>query len=234
MESVLSHLREQVRPFVVREIVDAALAFGSEENHANNLGHLCIPREVFSVIDHLGSLITSEGSTRRSVKFIHEYFPEHYGDNAQLLHAMWRHGLVHAWQPYSYTALVDEHPVTVRWLSSNHARAVERGNHLLTFRHASEPETIILVVNTCELAEDLLLAVDRFIRALEDKADFDAKCAERLEQALQVRDVGTIQGAHIRDTVQAQIAASWESAGGVIEDGHVVELHPGRRGIDDA
>lgn len=232
MASVLSHLRDAVRPFVVQEVVNTALTYGSDDAHSQDLGHFSIPREVFSVVDHLGSLVSSEGSTRRSVAFIHAYFPDTYKQTAHLLLAMWRHGVVHAWQPYSYRADLDGTSVTVRWLSSNHDRAAERGNHLLTFKHSSEPNTMILVVNTCELAQDLLTAVDAFIAALEGEPELDSKCAQRLAESLAVHGLDFVQGARIRESVENQMRLSWHAAAGLIQDGHVVQPHPEARAGD--
>ena len=227
--SALVHVRDAVRPFVVQEVVNAALSYGSDDAHAQNLGHFSVPREVFAVVDHLGSLISDEGSTRRSIAFIQAYFPEFYAQKEHLLLVMWRHGLVHAWQPYSYRAELDGSHITVKWLSSNHDRAAERGNHLLAFKDSSASDTVILVVNTCELAQDLLTAIDNFIVALDKRPELDSKCAERLAASLAIHDLDFVQGKLIREAVEDQMRTSWQSAAGLIADGDVVRPHPDAR-----
>ena len=153
----VDHLLAVIRPTLIAEVVDVAKELGSEDEHRRNLGHYSIPRDVFAYVDYLGYVAFGGKSTQRSVHFLREFFPPRYHDFADLMYAMWRHGVVHSYEPISYRAPVpgEDREVSVCWVSSNHAREAEGQHHMLPYKLEGLDDVCALIVNTYQLAQDL-------------------------------------------------------------------------------
>jgi hypothetical protein len=198
-------------------------------------GHFSVPREVFCYVDHLGELAFGGPSTARAVRFIREFFPSRYHTWAELLYAMWRHGTVHAHKPYSYRAPLPGSMtvVEVRWLSANHNRPRERSVHLLVFPIDGHPNAVSLVVNTCQLAHDLLLAIDSFIGRLRSDPELKADCDKRLAALAPIRDHTSVDSKTRQQTIAKEIESVWASRGGLIDEtGNIIAPHPKEYGSE--
>jgi hypothetical protein len=171
-QEAVDYLLTEIRPTLVAEVVDVALELGSEDAHRADLGHFSVPRDVFAYVDHLGQIAYGGRPTKRSVRFLREFFPPQYDDLADLLYAMWRHGVVHSYEPISYSAPLGDGEVAVYWVSTNHASDAVRKHHLLPYAIEGLDDVAALVVNTCQLACDLRDALDTFIERLRGTATF--------------------------------------------------------------
>jgi hypothetical protein len=196
---------------------------------SQDAGHFSTPRQVFCYADHLGFLASGDSaSTARTVAFIRDFFPPEYARFAELLVAMWRHGTVHQLKPYAYSAPLagSEGSIEVRWLSSNHNRKRERSLNLLVFPMKNRPGAVYLVMNSCQLADDLVSAINRFLGALR-RGELDvADCARRLDTISQPRSYKEV-GKSMAESVKEQIRVAWTSQGGMLdEQGNVIEEHP--------
>jgi len=222
------YLEQEVLPSAVGDVVKIA-AFHAR-HHERNTGHFSIPREVFCYADHLGYIAFGDKrSTNRTVRFVREFFPSDYAQYAALLVAMWRHGTVHQLSPYSYRCALEEddsQQIEVRWLTSNHNRKHERAQHLLTFPMEGEPDAVYIVVNTCQLADDLVTSIHRLAGAMRGGQIAAQDCSRRIEQlrrAVDYAEVGKSMAASVRD----QMRAAWVQQGGQLDAaGNVRLAHP--------
>lgn len=221
MVDAVDYLLERVRPAVVAEIVDVAHNLGSPSAHAVNRGHFSIPREVFCCVDHLGQIAFAKGKdSKKAVDFIERYFREDYRELAGVIYAMWRHGVVHAFEPHSYTARLGVPPqdVQVAWSSSNHARHEERRHHLRPYLAEDAPGSVHIVMNTCQLAEDLLCALDNFISCLRADPQYAEECGNRLD---------AIRSKKLPGDAKASAERAWARRGGLLSsDRNVLKNHP--------
>jgi hypothetical protein len=218
---------EQVRLSAESDVVKVARYHARD--HKADRGHFSTPRQVFCYVDHLGFIAYGGDSTPRSVRFIREYFPTRYQQFPELLYAMWRHGTVHQLKPYSYKApLADDtgRAVEVRWLSTNHNRKIERAQHMLLFPVPDASDAVYLVVNGCQLADDLLLAIDAFANRVRS-GDVDVQsCGRRIASVGTVREYTEV-GRSVAVAVRDQIRLAWQVQGGRLDNKLcVVEAHP--------
>jgi len=225
---ILRYLEVRLQPLVDTELVRLAEHYAAGKIEGS--GHFSIPREVFCYVDHLGELaVGGTSSTARAVRFIRDFFPVRYHDWAELVYAMWRHGTVHAHKPYSYRAPLPGSTtvVEVQWLSTNHNRPRERGVHLLAFPIHGHPNAVYLVMNVCQLAHDLLSAIDSLMTRLRSDPRLKSDCQNRLNALTRIQDHTSIQGTNRQRIVAQEIARVWASRGGMIDaTGNVTTPHP--------
>lgn len=218
---------EQVRLSAESHIVKVARYHARD--HKANHGNFSTPRQVFCYVDHLGFIAYGGNSTARSVRFIRECFPSRYERFAELLYAMWRHGTVHQLKPYSYKGpLADDtgEVVEVRWLSTNHNRKVERTQHMLVFPVPNASDAVYLVVNGCQLADDLVVAIDAFAQQVQSGGIDVDSCSRRVAALGEARDYTDV-GRSIAVAVRDQIRLAWQVRGGRLDDKlNVIEAHP--------
>lgn len=225
-QDAIKYLETEVRPSVLTDVVAVAAYHGRRQKLG--AGHFSTPRQVFCYIDHLGYIAYGGASTGRAVRFIKEFFPVSYREMAELVYVMWRHGTVHELKPVSYRAPLRGVPcrkVEVRWLSTNHNRERERRRHMLVFPMEGKPDTVYLVMNSCQLADDLLDAVDQFVERLKADSPREKRCAERIKSLAQVREY-TQAGKSMAPTIKQQIRDAWAKQGGLLDkSGKVVRAH---------
>jgi len=215
-QEAVDYLLTEIRPTLVAEVVDVALELGSEDAHRADLGHFSVPRDVFAYVDHLGQIAYGGRSTKRSVRFLREFFPLRYDGVADLLYAMWRHGVVHSYEPISYSVPLGDREVAVYWVSTNHASDAVRQHHLLPYAIEGLDDVVALVVNTCQLACDLRDALDTFIERLRGNPEWAASCAERIRRIRAVHPYTEVHG-DARDLVREQVVAAWRARGGILD-----------------
>ena len=226
----IEYLQNEIRTSIVKDIVNVAAYHGRYQKEKDS-GHFNIPRDVFCYVDHLGYIAYGDNSsTNRSIRFIKQFFSDKYKDFADLIYSMWRHGTVHQYKPISYYAtLTDSAPdkIEVRWLSTNHNRKLERRQHLLFFPMQSKSNAVYLVMNNCELANDLLHALDEFICCLKTECINEQECAIRIRALNDVRDLTEIRNSRIASNVERQIGNALAKQGGFLNDkGVVIKKHP--------
>jgi hypothetical protein len=225
---VIEYLEGQVRTLVTQEIVELAEQYAA--GRIAGTGHFSIPREVFCYVDHLGDLaFGGQPPTIRAISYLREYFPPDYADVAGLLVAMWRHGTVHNLLPRSYKDSVGDPPkaLHVRWLSANHDQSRERGAHLLFYPIKGQPGSAYLVMNTPQLAEDLLSSINSFLERLPGDPQLKADADARLRSLRAPQNLASIEGKRHMEMVSKELAKSLDTQGGLIsEAGIILKPHP--------
>ena len=228
MDSI-KYLKE-IRNSIIKDIRDVAY-YHARRHKQKNAGHFSIPREVFSIVDHLGFLAYGDsGSTARAVKFIKEFFPDRYFELAELVYAMWRQGTIHQFKPISYHASsINGIPqkVIVKWVSTNHNRKKERQQNMLCFPMEGKKNTVYIVINVCQLSDDLLIALDNFIQQLKKNKKWEKECQNRIKEMLSLHDLNTISGKNRIKVIEKEIKSRWPKKGGILDQKlNVIKKHP--------
>jgi hypothetical protein len=184
-----SFLKGEVRQSIHWDVVD--FAYSATGNGAGWFG---VPRQVFCFVDFLGGVAFPHrrdgkpvGSTRRSVRFLREYFPSDYNPVAELLVAMWRHGTVHGFMPDRYYTTRGNRRITVVWSSNNDWAEHNQAVNLQFFDIDGQPDAVCLSVNMCALAGDLMDAFDRLLNRRDLSPSFERGCISRLNRLMESR-----------------------------------------------
>ncbi|OGU27105.1 MAG: hypothetical protein A2057_06840 [Ignavibacteria bacterium GWA2_35_9] len=221
MES--NYLKVKVRGSIITDIVDIAKYHSI--NRGINAGWFSVPRQVFCIVDFLGSISynnkgkESGASTRKAVRFIKEFFPKHYKPFANLLIAMWRHGTVHNFAPSAYYVVKGNRKIIIRWTSNRSDAIHNRKVNLNIFDKKGQKDNIFLSINTCQLADDLLNAFDKFINKIERKPSFMNGCLKRLNRTISVKNYMTLKVGNLeKDELRRQIILAKNSTKGEIDD----------------
>ncbi len=209
---------ENIRTSIVNDVKDVAI-YHSRHYKGKKSGFFSIPREVFCYVDYLGFVAFGENSTNGAVRFIQKYFPKGYKPFAELLYSMWRHGTVHQYEPKSFFANIDDRPmlVTVRWLSSNSNHKSQRRRNLKFYSVKGSNRDVRLVINICQLVDDLISALDSFIRDVKSNALYRQECEERLDSVAGIHDCMALKTNAARKTaIRGEIKNAWEHRAGEI------------------
>ena len=195
-----------------------------------NGGWFGVPRQVFCFVDFLGAVAYNNdpsrgedgASTRKAVRFINEFFPRDYSSFSSLMVAMWRHGTVHNFIPFTYYAMRGNQKVTVEWTSNNSNAMHNRAVNLKMLDTESGKNTVCLSVNTCQLADDLLYALNALIARMEREDSFRRGCLRRLERSLRARDCMKMRmGNAAKDVIRKQILEGPISTKGILRGDQV-------------
>ena len=225
----ISYLENNLRTSIVNDVKIIAL-YHSRRYRGIDAGFFSIPRQVFCYIDYLGFIGFGEkSSTRRAESFIKKYFPPNYHPFAELLYSMWRHGTVHQYEPKSYYIdLPSKRPkrISVKWLSNNSNKKINRKENMKIYSMQGRPNDLYLVVNICQLVDDLLFALDSLISRMKADKKYKAECEARLNQLGGVEEYSRIERKESRDAVKKQIEVAWaKRAGEINEKGIVLERY---------
>lgn len=158
-------------------------------------GYFGVTRQILCLVEFLGTLYCGYDKKRdgkdiaqtwKAEKFIKEIMgkeiDEYYGTNGDLMYAMYRHGLVHLYQPktlklkdgielrwMAYKGARDEHEEFIAGLKFTNVR------HLGKVKHPNEEGIYYLAVSITCLYYDLIAAVDLYSKLLEGSEDFQNK-----------------------------------------------------------
>ena len=172
-------------------------------------GHFSIPRQVFCYVDYLGYIaFGGNSSTERSENFLKKYFPPKYKDFAELIYSMWRHGTIHDYAPKTYYldgAGQDGGRLSIRWLSNNSDKKINRRVHMNIYSMNGTPDKLYFVVNICQLVDDLISALDSFITDLKKDSSYRKICETRLNEMEGDQETKTIKRAKSRSEAEKQI-----------------------------
>lgn len=196
-------------------------------------GWFSIPREVFCITDFLGSIAYNNkgnenaASTRKSVRFLKEYFPKEYKPFANLIIAIWRHGTVHGFFPSIYSAMNGKNKIIVKWTSNRSDEKHNRIVNMNTFDKVGEPNTVILSVNIFQLADDLLFAFEKFINKINKKPQFKNGCTRRINNVLKMKNCDSLGriGKAEKQILKNQILLAKNSTKGKIDANIQVEWY---------
>lgn len=213
MKKIIDYLKTDLRQSIINDVRDVA-HYHAHPRRKVNAGYFSIPREVFCYVDFLGQLAFGKGNTESAEKFMKNYFPSNYKNYAELIYSMWRHGTVHDYKPKTYYA---EYPnqspkkIRVYWLSNNGNKKKLRKEHLKFFSMIGKRGTIYLCVNNCQFVDDLLLALNSYIKTLEKDNKLKRDCQKRLAKTLKSSPYNSIRRNASRQTVYNQILLAWKN-----------------------
>lgn len=209
----IDYLDKNVRDSIINDVKDIAV-YHSRHYRGKSAGFFSIPRQVFCYVDYLGCLAFGyESGTKAAIKFIHTYFPEKYQSFAELIYSMWRHGTVHEYEPKCLFAGFPgerEMVVAVSWAASNSNRAKERKKNMTFVREKGSSRHLLLIVNICQLADDLLFSLDNFIKALKKDKKMRTVCENQLNEIGSIREYKTIQNKSIQSAIKDQLELAWQ------------------------
>jgi hypothetical protein len=226
----IHYLEKDLKHLIQNDIKRIALYYSRVDKRIS-AGFFSTPRHVFCIVDFLGYLYLGEdSSTKRAEKFMKKYFPKNYDDYVELLIATWRQGTVHQNQPYSYYV---EHPtkpsekIVVKWLANNSNQKVNRNENLKTYSmRGKKGTTIYLVLNNCQLVDDLIEALENFVLDLKKDKTMRFQCENRINKVMGSVSVFEIKGSHRQNVVSMQIIRAWKNRSGLInKEGAVVKRY---------
>jgi len=222
----IDYIKTGVRGSIITDIVQVAKYHS--EHGGTNAGWFSVPRQVFCMVDFLGSISYNndprrrEGgaSTRKAVKFIKEFFPKHYKPYANLLVALWRHGTVHNFVPSVYFVMQGNRKTIVKLTSNRSNEEHNRIVNMKTFNKKGATDTIYLSINICQLGDDLLNAFDKFVQKIDKNSSFKNGCLRRLKRTLSMRNCMTLSrtGKADKDELRNQILLAKDTTKGEIDD----------------
>ena len=215
----ISYLKGCIRGSIVSDVINVAKLHSLCGGTC--AGWFGIPRQVFCYVDFLGSIAYNNipsfnedgASTRKAVRFIKEFFPKCYRSYANLLIAMWRHGTVHNFKPFVFYTVKGNKKLFVEWTSNRSDAQHNRVVNMCTYKKKGCDYVIILSVNICQLADDLLYAFDLFVDKMETNQSFMNGCIRRLKRSLEVRNCMSLKkiGKKQKDEIRKQILHARDS-----------------------
>lgn len=225
-KNLIKILDSDLRGSIIKDVKNIAL-YHSRQYKGIEAGFFSVPRQVFCYIDHLGFIAFGwKSPTQGAEDFIKTYFPINYHPYAELLYSMWRHGTVHEYGPKSYYLDLNEkkpRTISIRWLANNSGSKAHRKENL-KFYYKDTVDNIYLVVNICQLVDDLIYALDSFIRKLKSDKSYKKSCENRLKEVGVVESTECILRAESKRAVRKQIELARENLCGEInEKGDVIK-----------
>jgi hypothetical protein len=225
----ISYLKNAIRGSIISDVVNIA-KFHSIKG-GNNAGWFGIPRLVFCYVDYLGAIVYNnqrgeEGaSTRKAVRFIREYFPKEYNQYADLLIAIWRHGTVHNFTPFVFYVIRGNKKIILRWTSNRSSKPRNRKVNMKTFKRKGSDNEIYVSVNICQLADDLLLSVDKLINKMQNNESFRNGCIRRLNNSLKMKNCMSLKkiGREKKEILRDQILLAKDSCAGILKNDKQVQ-----------
>lgn len=220
---LLTFLETTIKESIVSDVVEIAKYHSAHQKH--NGGWFGIPRQIFCYIDFLGAIayrnIKGEdgASTRKATRFLNEYFQENYSKFADMLIAMWRHGTVHNFKPYDFFVQTGRKKIYLKWSSNRSDEKHNRKVHLKTFKDEDSENIIYLAINICQLADDLLLALEKIVSKIKSKQSFYNGCQTRLNKSLESQNCFKLAkiGAKKKEILKDQILIAERTCEGVLK-----------------
>ena len=220
----VSYIEKNVKDSIINDLQDIAL-YHSRKRKIKNAGHFSTPRQVFCYIDYLGGIAFGGRSTKRAVRFLQEYFPKNYKNFAELLYSMWRHGTIHRYKPECFFGKYNGiGKINIVWLSNNSTNKKNRKEHMKIYAMEGYRHNLHLVVNTCQLVDDLLSSIDKLTKKMRMDARFKDECEERLSKMGTIQEYKKIENKNCRKAVEKQIKLADNKCAGFIDrQGNVIE-----------
>ena len=204
-----------------QSIVDDVKRIARYHNDTQVGGFLGIPRQVFCYIDYLGWIAFgyedngTPQNTKCAEEFIKKYFPCNYSDYAELIYAMWRHGTVHSYEPYSfYTEDGNRAPkkIKILWQSNNDDTPEHRKANMKFFPLEGRRTTLRLNINISQLVDDLLEALNNLIEDMKKDSTKKRGCELRLNEYGSPQDIySKVRGRTRQNQIKAQIELAWNN-----------------------
>ena len=131
---------------------------------------------------------------------------------------MWRHGIVHQYNPISYKTTLDDGSskiIKAKWVSTIHNRKKERSLNLLAFPMEGNDDSVYIVINNCQFADDLLRAVENLLENLNHDKKFETECTKRINDLWMVEDFKNTGS--VSQKVKEQIIRAWNEKDGLLD-----------------
>jgi hypothetical protein len=207
----IDYLKTRFRDTIITDIVE--ISRFNIQDAKSNFGWFSIPREVFCVVDFLGSIAynnkgkESGASTRKAVRFIKEFFPKHYKALANLIIAIWRQGTVHNYFPKTIYLTQGRKKIVMKWTSNRGNEDHNRRVNMQTFNKIGDKNIVFLSVNISQLADDLVIAIDNFTKKIDSNPSFGRACLRRLNRSQKMQNytslrIGTTEKQIIKDQIR--------------------------------
>ncbi|NYT00554.1 MAG: hypothetical protein GKB99_02375 [Methanocellales archaeon] len=204
-----------------QSIIDDVKRIAQYHNDTQVGGFFGIPRQVFCYIDFLGWIafgyIDNNGkprNTKCSEEYIRKYFPDNYKDYAELIYAMWRHGTVHSYEPYTFYLENRNSPpkkIKILWQSNNDDTSSHRAANMKFFPLERKRSTLRLNINICQLVDDLLKSLDNLIVDIKRNRSLKIECEKRLNEYSFPRKLTKVRGTKRQNDIKKQIELAWEN-----------------------
>jgi len=186
---VINYLNTTIRNLIIDDIIDV-VKFQSSRRKGRNEGFFDVPRQVFCIVDFLGYLLIPPRANKghdtsyRAIKFIETCFPERYKNIATLVYQQWRHDTVHTLLPKKYIVKKGNVEIVLNWLSSRSFSKESLDIHMMPMYQKENRNIITIVSNVNQLAEDLLISFDVFIKKIEHDFDLKKECIRRFNELI--------------------------------------------------
>src|SRR5690554_1100965 len=97
---------------------------------------------------------------------------------------------------------------------------------MLPYRMRGKKETVYIVINNCQLVDDLITALDNFIEKLQKDTTWQSQCLNRIEDVNKNKDASNLRGNNIATSVKDQIEKAWELRGGLLNSkGNIIKFY---------
>lgn len=212
-QKIIEYLEPHLRQSIINDVRDIA-HYHARPRKKTEGGFFSVPRAVFCYVDFLGYIAVGKANTESAVSFIKSYFPVAYHDYAALIYSMWRHGTVHEYKPKTYYAMFPgQSPakVSVAWVSNNDNRLKERSLHLTFLPMQGKRGKIHLCMNICQLVDDLLEGLNKFVGALNSDRKLRIECQKRLNDVFSSKPHTSIRGNQWQHAVHQEIGLAWKN-----------------------
>lgn len=177
---------EEIRQFLTEEVKEQILLEIAPILHLGKLpgGYFGVSRQILCMLEFLGSLYGGYdgkgniSNARKAKKFIRELMGEnidrYYKLNGSVMYDMYRHGLVHTYQPKTFK---NNSGKELQWLSykgprNKHDLALKKDifrgvRHLAIISRPRRPGTYCLCISINSLYYDLIHAIDLYVGILK-------------------------------------------------------------------
>lgn len=220
----LRFLENDLKQSIINDIKSVA-QYHSRRYKGIDAGFFSVPRQVFCYVDYLGFIAFGKNNTKGAEEFIKTFFPPTYRPYSELLYSMWRHGTIHEYGPKSYyfdTPTKPQKRIRIGWLANNNNSKAHRQENL-KFYSMRGTNKVYLVLNICQLVDDLLFALDELMNRMKSDKRYRSQCEQRLNEKSDFFHYESISGKERPNIVKKQIESAWGNRSGEInKEGKVI------------
>jgi len=134
---------------------------------------------------------------------------------------------VHHFVPFVYYAMSGTQKVLIGWSSNSSNDESDRKVNMKIINKQGNKNILYLAVNICQLADDLLIAFDKFVDMIEKDPSFENECLRRLQRVMEPKNCMTLKkvGIRTKEKLRSQIFLAKCSTEGELEEKQVKWYH---------
>ncbi len=135
---------------------------------------------------------------------------------------MYRHGTVHELVPKAFFAkflTFNPRRLRLKWMINNVSKPGNRSANLKFFPMHGKRATLYFNVNTCQLADDLMVAFESFVTKLKRDRKFRRMCERNAKKIMSDKDVDSIDSKTRKQAVYDQIKLAWKTRSETVDEG---------------